>query len=122
MGRPTKRGLSDREIEILRRLRGGGIEGVRLVDLAEGDRRRGAVVHGAEVYSVARVLEDRHFVQIAYRVNERDEWRNLEQRLYLSDRGRVLLADLDVEAERCDEGTRAASRDAAAEAESIEPR
>ncbi len=121
MSWPTQRALSDREIEILRRLRGGGIEGVRLVDLAEGDRRRGAVVHGAEVFSVARVLEDRHFVQIAYRVNERDEWRNPEQRLYLSDRGRVLLADLDVEAERR-QGARAASRDAAAEPESIEPR
>jgi hypothetical protein len=121
MGRPTQRGLSDREINILRRLRGGGIEGVRLVDLAEGDRGRGAVVHGAEVYSVVRVLEDRHFVQIAYRVNERDEWSNPEQRLYLSDRGRVLLADLDVKAERR-QGVRAASRDAAAEAESIEPR
>jgi hypothetical protein len=118
MGRPTQRGLSDREIKILRRLRGGGIEGVRLVDLAEGDQRRGAVVRGAEVYSVARVLEDRHFVQIAYRINERDEWSNPEQRLYLSDRGRALLANLDAEAERR-EAARAGSLEAAAEAESI---
>jgi hypothetical protein len=119
MGRPTQRGLSDPEIKILRRLRGGGIQGVRLVDLAEGDQRRGAVVRGAEVYSVARVLEERHFVQIAYRINERDEWSNLEQRLYLSDRGRALLADLETEAERR-EAARAASFEAAAEAESIE--
>jgi hypothetical protein len=74
MGWPTRRGLSDRETKILRRLRGSSSEGVRLVDSAEGNQSRGAAVRGAEVYSVARVLEDQHFIQIAYRINERDEW------------------------------------------------
>jgi hypothetical protein len=120
MGRPTQRGLSDREIEILRRLRGGGIEGVRLVDLAEGNQRRGAAVRGAEVYSVARVLEDRHFVQIAYRINERDERSIPEQRLYLSGLGEALLAERDAQAERR-EAAQAGSVEAA-EAESIESR
>jgi hypothetical protein len=100
MGRPTRRGLSDREIKVLRRLQGCGSEGVRLVDLAEGNQRRGAAVRGAEVYSVARVLEDRHFVQIAYRINERDERSIPEQRLYLSGLGEALLVDLDAQAER----------------------
>src|SRR3712207_3385614 len=100
MGRPTRRGLSDRELKILRRLRGCGSGGVRLVDLAEGNQSRGAAVRGAEVYSVARVLEDRHFIQIAYRITERDEWSIPEQRLYLSGLGEALLADLDTEAER----------------------
>ena len=121
MGRPTRRGLSGPEIGILRRLRGSGSEGVRLVDLAEGNQRRGAVVRGAEVYSVARVLEDRHFVQIAYRINERDEWSIPEQRLYLSGLGEALLADLDAQAEHR-EAAEAASVEAVAEAESIESR
>src|SRR5919199_1550960 len=118
MGRPTQRGLSDREIKILRRLRGGGIEGVRLVDLTEENQRRGAAVRGAEVYSVARVLEDRHFVQIAYRINERDERSIPEQRLYLSGLGEALLAELEAQEERR-EAAEAASLEAAAEAESI---
>ena len=121
MGRPARRGLSDREIKILRRLQGCGSEGARLVDLAEGNQRRGVVVRGAEIYSVARVLEDRHFVQIAYRINERDEWSIPEQRLYLSGLGEALLADLDAQAERR-EATEAASGEAVAEAESIESR
>ena len=121
MERPTQRGLSDLEIEILRSLRGGGIEGVRLVDLTEENQRRGAAVRGAEVYSVARVLEERHFVQIAYRINERDEWSIPEQRLYLSGLGEALLANLDAQAERR-EAARAATREVAAEAESIEVR
>ena len=119
--RPTQRGLSDREIEILRSLRGGGIEGVRLVDLTEENQRRGAAVRGAEVYSVARVLEERHFVQIAYRINERDEWSIPEQRHYLSGLGEALLANLDAQAERR-EAARATTRKVAAEAESIEVR
>jgi hypothetical protein len=118
MGRPTQRGLSDREIKILRRLQGCGIEGVRLVDLAEGNQRRGAVVRGAEVYSVARVLEDQHFIQIAYRINGRDEWSIPEQRLYLSGLGEALLVDLEAQAERR-EAAEAASAEAVAEAESI---
>jgi hypothetical protein len=121
MGRPTRRELSDREIKILRRLQGCGSEGARLVDLAEGNQRRGVVVRGAEIYSVARVLEDRHFVQIAYRVNERDEWSVPEQRLYLSGRGEALLAELDAHVERR-EATDAASAEAVAQAESIESR
>jgi hypothetical protein len=108
--RPTQRGLSDREIEILRSLRGGGIEGVRLVDLTEENQRRGAAVRGAEVYSVARVLEERHFVQIAYRINERDEWSIPEQRLYLSGLGEALLANLDAQAERREAARAATSR------------
>ena len=119
MGRPTRRGLSDREIKILRRLQGCGSEGARLVDLAEGNQRRGVAVRGAEIYSVARVLEERHFVQIAYRINERDEWSIPEQRLYLSGLGEALLADLDAHAERR-EAADAASAEAVAEAESIE--
>ncbi len=121
MGRPTQRGLSDREIKILRRLRGGGIEGVRLVDLTEENQRRGAAVRGAEVYSVARVLENRHFVQIAYRINERDERSIPEQRLYLSGLGEALLAELDAHVERR-EATEAASAEPVAEAGSIESR
>jgi hypothetical protein len=120
MSWPTQRGLSDREIEILRRLKGGGSEGVRLGDLAEGDQRRGAAARGSEVYSVARALEDRYFIQIAYRVNERDEWSNHEPRLYLADRGRAFLADLDAEAER--RGAARAGSLEAAEAESTEAR
>jgi hypothetical protein len=114
VGQPTRRGLSDREIKILRRLQGCGSEGVRLVDLAEGNQRRGAVVRGAEVYSVARVLEDQHFIQIAYRISERDERSNPEQRLYLSGLGEALLADLDAAAER-HEAAGAASAEAVAE-------
>jgi hypothetical protein len=117
MGRPTRRGLSDREIKILRRLQGCGSEGVRLVDLAEGNQRRGAAVRGAEVYSVARVLEDRHFVQIAYRIYERDERSIPEQRLYLSGLGEALLVDLDAEAER-----REAERSAALEVSEAQSR
>ena len=92
---------------------------MRLVDLTEENQRRGAAVRGAEVYSVARVLEERHFVQIAYCINERDEWSIPEQRLYLSGLGEALLADLDAHAERR-EAADAASAEAVAEAESIE--
>jgi hypothetical protein len=111
---PSHRGLSDGQIEVLRKLREAGKDGLTLGEL-DGDPS-----HHATVYSTLRKLEDSYLLYIVYRLNEADEWGNQEQVAVLADRGRAFLALFDAGTVRR-EAARAAALEVD-EAQSMEAR